>query len=152
MTYSYLAGIIDGEGNFSVVKHVNDTSRGWNYQPCLGVSNTDKNLVEWCEWFTGCGGCWSKDYKKRKKKHKLPWVWQVYDMSDIIKIVDAVVPFLIVKEQQALLLMEFCTIRLAKLKYWNRKRDRKGRFIRDALAYSSREHEIYNLLKELNHR
>ena len=149
---AYLAGLLDGEGNFSLVKHINKTTRGWNYQPTLGVSNTDVRLLEWCKTTTGCGGYWNKDYKNRNKNHKKPYAWHVYDMEDICEMVSAVIPHLKSKFQQALLLSEFCLIRLFQRDKWKRQRDDRGRFIKGKLPYNKRQHEIFRELRELNHR
>jgi len=149
---AYLAGLIDGEGNFSLVKHVNKTSRGWNYQPTLGVSNTDVRLLKWCKTVTGCGGFWHKDYKNRNKNHKKPFAWHVYNMEDVDKIIVAVFPYLKSKVDQALLLGEFCVLRLHQHQNWKRQRDKGGRFIKGKLPYIERQHEIFRELKELNHR
>ena len=146
---AYLAGIIDGEGCFTIVKHKNNTSRGWRYEPCLSVSNTDERLLRWIQKATHIGSIYSKEYKNRR--NKLCWVWQVYKIDDIADVINFTIEYLLVKFQVALLLGEFCLAQFLRLSKWQRQRDEKGRFIKHELPYFGRQHEIYRELKELNH-
>jgi len=146
---AYLAGVIDGEGCLSIVKHNNKTSRGWRYEPCLSVSNTDKRLLDWIKNETKVGNVYPKEYKNRK--NKLCWVWQTYKIEDITDVLDSTIEYLLVKFQVALLLGEFCLAQSLRLSKWKRQRDKKGRFIKHELPYFTRQHEIYQELRKLNH-
>ena len=150
--WSYIAGIIDGEGNFSLNRHKNSTSRGWHFQPQLAVSNTNYELIWWLKETTGLGSCYTKDYKKRNKNHSLPRVWVIYNINDITKVINRIEDVLIIKHTQAKLLKEFCRERINQLVNWEPKRDKKGRFICQEIKYTSRQYKIFEELKRLNHR
>ena len=146
----YTAGLLDGEGSVGLNKHKNKSLRGWNYQPCVSISNTVLSLVTWVKDITDIGSVNSKDYKKRNKRHKIPYVWQVFDMKQIMMFLTLMLPHLKIKGERAELLIEFCGYRLIQLAGWKPLRDCRGRFIRCELAYSDRQHEIYERLKILN--
>lgn len=134
----YLAGIIDGEGNISLIKA--KKKRGFLLTPSIGVANSDPNIVE---------------LLKRKMRfsvfHQMPNVFakgklipqrrKIYrlriDGIAVLPLLEAITPYLVGKKEQAELLTHFCKIRLSK--EWGE-------------PYEKEEIQIHHRLKVLNSR
>jgi LAGLIDADG-like domain len=95
---AYLAGIIDGEG--SLVLRNNGTHR---FGRALQIGNTSLPLLEWIQ--SRFGGTVSFE-KRPNPKHKPIYRWFAA-ADDIDAILEAVLPFLLVKTQQAHLLLAY---------------------------------------------
>jgi hypothetical protein len=89
---SYIAGYIDGEGCFWIGQH---------HKIGLSVSNTHKPTIEWLQ--RKFGGSISNP-RKRKQHHRPVYTWQIVS-QEALKVLQAVVPFLREKTEQALLLI-----------------------------------------------
>lgn len=112
----YLAGIIDGEGAIKLQK-----SRGSRHgaHPRLWVKNTDKKLVEWLH--KTFGGHMNFERRLRTKWSDI-WIWSVHSTFDLTQLLPLVLPYLIVKREDAEKVLEFCKRRLENSGY------RLGRF------------------------
>lgn len=95
---AYLAGIIDGEGCFCL------HDQGSHKFSCqLQIGNTDLRLLQWIR--TTFGG--SVNYERRHNpKHKVVWRWLAHQ-AEIDHILPAIMPFLIVKKNQAELMLAY---------------------------------------------
>lgn len=147
---AYIAGLIDGEGTITINRHRNKSKRGWVYQPCVSISNTVPSLCMWVQSVTGMGNVNSKDYKNRNKRYRLPWVWQVFNMEEIVVLLTKLIPFLKLKREQALLLVRFCEERIKQNRRWVPDRDRMGRFVPSTNSYTELQHQIYRRIRKLN--
>jgi len=107
----YLAGIIDGEGAIKLQKS-KDSKYG--YSPRLWVKNTDKRLVEWLH--KTFGGCVNFERRMRIKWSDI-WVWSVHSTFDLTQLLPTVLPFLIVKKEDAEKVLKFCKKRLKNSGY-----------------------------------
>lgn len=92
---SYLAGIVDGEGCISLEKRENN-----NYRIVISVANTDGRLIDWI--FENFGG--RIKIHNRGEIHKKSWKWIITGQKAISLIKD-IIPFLIVKKNQAELIL-----------------------------------------------
>lgn len=91
---AYVAGFIDGEGCFSV---------GRNWKITVSCANTHKPVVEWLA--AHFGGSFCKNATRAKKpNHRRIYSWSVVS-RDADHFCKAVVPYLRVKTEQALLLI-----------------------------------------------
>lgn len=97
---AYLAGIIDGEGSFSL-KRRRDQSGMWPSQLCVG--NTDMRLMDWLK--SHFGGNFSIETRPNPK-HKPVGRWTA-SAKDIAPIVQAVLPYLVIKKSQAELILAY---------------------------------------------
>jgi hypothetical protein len=95
---AYLAGIIDGEGSFCL--HNFGTHR---FGSGLAIGNTDLRLMEWIH--SHFGGVVRAE-RRTSAKWKQIWRWTA-KASEIEAITRAVLPYLIVKRQQAELLLAY---------------------------------------------
>ena len=97
---AYLAGIIDGEGTITLTrKHKNQTP-----SPQISVSNTNLELLEYVQRVTGCGHIRAKS--RSKPHHRQSWHWQTHTVSHNLRILEEIRPFLLVKKQQADLILK----------------------------------------------
>ena len=97
---AYLAGIIDGEGTVTLTRcHKNRTP-----SPQVSVSNNDLELLEYIRDITNCGQIHAK--KKTKPHHQQSWHWQTHSVSDSLRILKEIHPFLRVKRKQAYLILK----------------------------------------------
>lgn len=100
LSLDYVAGIIDGEGciNFHFIREKSLYCR-------LTVEMTNKKLIELLH--SQFGGIFYN--RIRGTKNKRTYLWRVYG-NDAIKILLKVYPYLVVKEPQAKLIMQFYSL------------------------------------------
>lgn len=90
---AYLAGIVDGEGTVTLIKHhQNETP-----MPTVSVANNNLQLLEWIKSKVG-GIIVSK--KKRLTHHNDSFAWSVRQ-DRAIRFLNEIKQYLIVKKQQA---------------------------------------------------
>lgn len=104
--YGYLAGIIDGEGCIAIGAGQKETCI--NYNALVLVQNTSKVLIDWLQHNFGGQVYLSK---KETERTKAAWMWRITKKKDIEILLLAVLPYLIVKREQAKILLNF--VRLA---------------------------------------
>lgn len=129
--YAYLAGFLDGEGCFSLVKHKNaQVKRGFHWQPLLSVGQMGKELLKWIRDKIG-GGTISAGQP--------PMYILVLTSGPIRRILPKILPYLRNKKEEAELLWEAVSL----------VRHRGPRHHYDA---DERLEEIYKSLKLLKPR
>jgi hypothetical protein len=90
----YIAGLIDGEGSI----------RHWNRADgqlvvFVQITNTDSSLMEWLQKM---GGNVTKEFRSMKKpKWKDCYTWKVSRLIDVLRLLEAVEPLMIIKRQKA---------------------------------------------------
>jgi hypothetical protein len=94
---AYLAGILDGEGSISICGSPRNVVR-------VGISNTDEGLIK---WLASIGGGVSK--KTPSPNCKQCYHWQVYSRFDVRAFLIAVVPYMRIKQNKAILAIETIT-------------------------------------------
>jgi hypothetical protein len=105
MNYSYLAGIIDGEGYLGITKQSRKDRPSISYREILQVANTYKDLVDFLKNEIG-GSVYIIKRPQDKDYWKVQYVWHC-SQSEIEFILKKTMPYLIVKKGQAKLLLEF---------------------------------------------
>ena len=103
---AYLAGIVDGEGSISVYCYQNYRGIGHHrYSEVFGVVTTDECLTNWIHAHFG-GVVYHRPPSKQNPKWKDKYEWRA-SQSEIAVLVPAILPYLVIKEPQAKLLIEF---------------------------------------------
>lgn len=100
--YSYLAGILDGEGCITIGAGKKETCI--NYNAIILVQNTSKVLIDWLQSRFGGQVYLSK---KLTEKTKAAWMWRITKKKEIELLLLAVLPYLIIKKEQAKVLLAF---------------------------------------------
>jgi hypothetical protein len=108
--FIYLAGIIDGEGCLIISRSDRGTYN--NYYARIHVKNTDKRLMKWLvENFGGN----IHVHKPKSEKHSVAYSWYFAGNAKSREIfLLALMPYLIIKQEQAKILVDF--VRLSEQK------------------------------------
>jgi hypothetical protein len=122
---AYIAGIIDGEGHIGLYSCRD--KKGW-LRSVIGVCNTYKPLLDYLK--ITYGGCISEQRRDPNIKHRPTFGWQIASKSACKKVLEDTLPYLTIKKEQAILLLEFCNTG-----GWRKM--------------TTRDYEISRLLKEL---
>lgn len=114
--FSYLAGIIDGEGCLTIGagKKGNVT----NYNSIIMVANTNEKLIKWLQH--NFGGNYYKSGRDVPNQ-KPAYIWRFLKKAEIEKLLLAILPYLIIKREQAIALLEF--VRLPRYQETPEKRE-----------------------------
>lgn len=106
---AYTAGIVDGEGTLYIhrcttAKH---NKHGIpHYQSCVSVTSTDEILIDWLVNVWGGTKTIYKPSQIAKNSKKTPYRWQC--SGDRISFVcNNILPYLVIKKEQAKILLEF---------------------------------------------
>lgn len=102
--WSYLAGLFDGEGCISIC--TNNTHTGTGYVFCIQITNTNQKLMKWLIEHFG-GVYYSQDGTSRPAHWKPSFRWRVKGRKNEEEFLLGVLPYLVVKREQALLALEF---------------------------------------------
>ena len=91
---AYIAGIIDGEGSIMLIRfHKNEYP-----SPCVSISSTDIELLEWIKDTTKIGRIiYKKNYNK--EKHLDSYTYRVI-YNDALKLLEKVEPYLVIKKKK----------------------------------------------------
>ncbi len=91
---AYIAGIIDGEGSIMLTRfHKNQY-----HSPCVSISSTDIELLEWVKKTTGIGKIINKK-NYDEEKHKNSYTYRViYD--DAISLLREIEPYLVIQQKK----------------------------------------------------
>ena len=132
---AYIAGIIDGEGGFCINKFKT------GYRPYVSIANTDYRVIKYLQ--SHINGCVMKN-KPRKFNHKP--VYRLFLNSTAVRqMMDKVLPYLIVKKEQAILVKKALKIS-AQVKH------RKGFTGSSNILQRPKLEILYQAVKKLNKR
>lgn len=107
--WSYLAGLVDGEGHIAIVKNYRNGEDGHHKAPyylyflALGVNGTSEALMKWLLRYFG-GVYYSRD---RNKKWKIAYEWRPKGKKNKEDLLLGVLPYLVIKRKQAMVALEF---------------------------------------------
>lgn len=96
---AYFAGILDGEGSFVLHRHKD----GYRFACQMQVGNTDVRLLEWIR--ARFGGSVNRE-RRPNTTHKPVYRW-VSQADTMDAVITAVLPYLIVKKDQAELMLAY---------------------------------------------
>ena len=115
---AYMAGFMDGEGHFSIAcggwqkpyyRSPANRARGKlsppfrNYTVRVGCANTDKRVISWIQ--EHIGGTYS--IHRQTAAWKVCYKWHLYGANVQEQFILAVLPYLILKREQANILLQF---------------------------------------------
>jgi len=104
--YAYIAGLLDADGNFTLTKDKNNC-----YHPSIHFTNTSEKIIEpMKKWFSN----YYYHERNRDVKWKTIHSFTICRLADVPKFIEQILPFLIIKKEQAELLKEYCETRLSK--------------------------------------
>ena len=92
----YLAGFFDGDGCIT-------TSPKTNFR--LTISNTNKEILDWIK--KNFGGNINNQHLPKNPKHNTSWKWITTKRTDVLRILELIYPYLIVKKKQAKLIINY---------------------------------------------
>ena len=139
---AYIAGFVDGEGYIGCYPRKDTKDR--LQRPCLAIVNTDLDVLVWIKSVTKLG--FITKPRMRKSSYKPCYEYRITNMTDIGSICKTLLPYLKVKKEKALLVIEYIYQRLSRVN--TVEKDKAGRFIRVlGKPNSQHEKEILQALK-----
>lgn len=130
---AYTAGLVDGEGTVSLRTITRSTRKGgFSIAPYIAVYNCNTKVIEWIHETTKLG-----HVRKRCQNsftRRPVWEWVIRDLVGSARFLRTVLPYLIIKHQQAILVLDFCEGR----KLWT--------------TYTDEEIAMIDKIRELNRR
>ena len=91
---AYIAGIIDGEGSIMLTRfHKNEYP-----SPCVSISSTDIELLEWLKNTTKVGRIINKK-NYNKERHKDSYTYRVI-YNDALRLLEEIEPYLIIEKKK----------------------------------------------------
>ena len=99
---SYVAGLMDGDGSFSIIKE--NRKRGPIYSPCIQLSNVFEGMTNFI--FDLFGGS-VKQKSKQPHARKTQYVWNVRGFESCKSFIEKVIPYLVLKKERAKYMLEF---------------------------------------------
>jgi hypothetical protein len=105
-TLAYIAGIIDGEGTIRIHKskpYKKNKQKNCSYAAGIGVGMVEKRIPSLLQEVFG-GGLQEECVPGRRSI----WRWQVSGRLSVYKILEELAPYLILKQEHAYAVMEFC--------------------------------------------
>lgn len=95
---AYLAGLIDGEGHIGQAKGKKCGPNNW----FVRIQMTDKIVIDWLMEHVG-GRTYDVPYSDKRDdcKRKPTWCWYVARRSDVIAVLQAAIPYLVIKQSKA---------------------------------------------------
>jgi hypothetical protein len=153
--WAYLAGLIDGEGSFGITKHKANTTREFYFYPYISISNTNEVALRFVKEKLGdIGNLHCVTTKKRKMINywKPAFQFCIGKRKQILEIIPKILPYLIIKKEHALILLEFCRQREKKGRIFTHTE--KGRFKKGIyqINYDDYDFQLFNKLREMNKR
>lgn len=107
----YIAGLIDGEGTVALYNH--DTkytsTKTYNYRlPRVAIGNTNMEVITWLGKKLGGSTKEVKRNKKRENEQNF-WIWTLASGYRIRQLLQVILPYLIIKREQALRVLNYPT-------------------------------------------
>lgn len=106
---AYSAGIIDGEGSLCVTKTKPMQNRtNPLHAPLIRVGMNKEEPMKFLQETFECGNIFYEGFRKDRPNQNPMFRWVVTNRNDVVKVIDMIMPFLIVKKEQAILIKEMC--------------------------------------------
>ncbi|MEK9208188.1 MAG: hypothetical protein AAB922_06900 [Patescibacteria group bacterium] len=143
---SWLAGFIDGEGYIGIVRAKKRATRQRSdsllYQPWIIITSTDIKVLEDIQLVVRTQ---KRASLRPTEGRKIGYQIKINKFDDVVDFLEAVRPYLRVKQKQAELLVKYCRLR-KKVKIIT------GRGSRGQSSFGKNEEIIYLKLRKLNKR
>ena len=144
---SYIAGLIDGEGCLTIIKHSDSRNRNnptITYSPTIVISMTDRMPLDFIQKIYGGAVTLVKKSKDKTKSHYKPMFRYVIDSHNkCLTLLNDILPYLLVKEKQAKILV-------ALIKY-RKSLPTKALRIKEHLV-GRKDNGFLEQIRKLNHR
>ena len=137
---SYLAGLIDGEGCLTINKYQGKRNRTPSYRGMVIIEMTAGEVFERVTKITGIGKVFYTDHSRDNAHHSASYRWVVYNKADMVALLEKLLPYLVVKKQEAQVLLEFLALTPAKI---------VGKNSCKSQHYVQRDEQYYQMLKDL---
>ena len=145
MEIAYVAGLFDGEGVARIDRWVKPNSAHIRYQVRVAIGMTHKPVIQLLSKQFG-GKTYVNDHSKRNPNHRAQFCWGAASL-EACKFLNAVLPFLIVKRDEAILCLELqADIEAYKFKLGNRYWRHA-----DHADIIARRHSLYDRVSALKH-
>lgn len=143
---AWLAGFVDGEGYIGIVR-VRKKPGPWNsdtflYHPWVIVTNTQPNIIDYIQTVVSTQ---KRAFLGHTGDRKHGYQAKITKFDDVIEFLEALLPYLKLKQEQAKLLIQFCKLR-------KNAKVISGRGHRGRSSFGTVEENIYLKLRELNKR
>ena len=147
---AYLAGLADGEGSF-IIKKGRDPRTGKvcvSYMGCFSISMTDRRPIELFQKEFGTVGSslWINVGTPRKATHKTIYTLQL-SPTDTALMIKALLPYLVVKRKQAILVLDFFRV---KVESWSGPKEKSGKRWTIHPKYKTRMDKLWKKCSLLN--
>lgn len=136
----YLAGLLDGEGAFTV--NVSQSRSGQTYQARIRLAMSHKSTIEWVANVLGVTVLKHGLGRNVSANAKPMYRVAVEHVVGVVSLLEQIGPYLIAKREVADALLAFCRSRLESGYFKQGSRSRNG--------YVPEEMALYTRLKELN--
>ena len=119
--YGYLAGLLDGEGHISISRGtytkrklrsdgtLYEKPNCIHYMINIGITNTNIKLMKWLK--QRFGGTYYPLKRDDKPNWKISYKWQYTKQNDAEILLLSVLPYLVIKREQALVLLSFVRLK-----------------------------------------
>jgi hypothetical protein len=107
---AYLAGLIDGEGCVTILKHQGKNNRSPVYRAMLVVAMTSKETIEAIHTFTSVGTIHYEERNNKKETNCSVYRWQISVSTDLRGVLQAILPYLILKRGEVETVLEYLSL------------------------------------------
>ena len=105
--WSYLAGLFDGEGTFVISKSTNKNGTEV-FSVYTKIANTSLELMQWL--IKNFGGQYHISHARYHLGHKTQYAWSPKGKKNRTEMIENILPFLVIKKEQAKIILEFDAI------------------------------------------
>lgn len=106
---AYCSGLIDGEGSICVTKTKPMQNRiNPLHAPLIRVRMNREEPMKFLQETFQCGKIYYEGFRQDRPNQKPMFRWVVTNRDDVVKVIEEILPFLLVKKEQALLVKEMC--------------------------------------------
>jgi hypothetical protein len=138
---AWFAGIVDGEGSITMAKNPTGKSGGYTIRPLVNITNSSVpalNVIE--KLMEDYGLAYYIKWLEPDKGGRKRWIWRlnIYGQKRVIRLLEVIMPYLVIKTEQAKILYDWCKYRVA---LEGRGQNR---------LYEQRDYDTQRRLSELN--
>lgn len=137
----WLACAIDGEGEIGMQRSKMRRGKGYTFQGFVGLSNTHRGFIDY--GYGLCGATSEIQSQKRYGNQAPTWRFRVNASSRVRGILEAILPYLIIKKERAETLLEF---------YELYDRLNEGKPVYETVHFTPEIEALYQKLRLLNQR
>lgn len=106
---AYCAGLIDGEGTICVTKTKPQQARvNPLHAPMIRVGMVERSAMEFLQETFNCGWIYDEGVRKDRPTNQFIYRWRITNRDDVVRVIDMLMPYILIKKEQALLVKEMC--------------------------------------------